>query len=206
MKIGVISDIHCNASALRRVLEEMPPVDHLLCAGDLVNQYGFSNEVFDLVDEFHIQFIQGNHEDTLLNNTNRRIFTQNLINPSHLEKVSSAPDSMELLFNGTSILMVHGSPWDHLKEYIFPNSYKLKMFEGLGFDIVIMGHTHIPMVKKIGEVILLNPGSCSAPRDGDPRSSYAIIDTHHREVYVERSSYNVEQESVLSILKEMKKQ
>ena len=36
MKVGVISDIHGNLVALEAVLEDMPPVDRLVCAGDVV--------------------------------------------------------------------------------------------------------------------------------------------------------------------------
>ncbi|TQR21868.1 hypothetical protein C9J85_18045 [Haloferax sp. wsp5] len=38
-RIGLLSDIHANAVALRAVLDDMEPVDALLCAGDIVG-YG----------------------------------------------------------------------------------------------------------------------------------------------------------------------
>ena len=34
----------------------------------------------------------------------------------------------------------------------------------LGVDVLISGHTHQPMVEKIDDVILLNPGSPTQPR------------------------------------------
>ena len=39
MKIGICSDVHNDWHALARALQEMQPVDYILCAGDIVSQY-----------------------------------------------------------------------------------------------------------------------------------------------------------------------
>jgi putative phosphoesterase len=44
MRIGIVSDIHANAAGLQLALERMGDVDELLCAGDIVEDYRFSNE------------------------------------------------------------------------------------------------------------------------------------------------------------------
>ncbi len=36
MELGILSDIHGNRVALAAVLADMPPVDGLVCAGDVV--------------------------------------------------------------------------------------------------------------------------------------------------------------------------
>lgn len=36
MKVGLVSDIHGNLPALEAVLEDMPAVDDIVCAGDIV--------------------------------------------------------------------------------------------------------------------------------------------------------------------------
>ena len=41
LKIGIVSDIHCDVVAFERALEEMGPVDLLMGAGDWVLQYRF---------------------------------------------------------------------------------------------------------------------------------------------------------------------
>ncbi|HUK79442.1 MAG TPA: hypothetical protein VLU91_02135, partial [Nitrososphaerales archaeon] len=38
-----------------------------------------------------------------------------------------------------------------------------------------------------------NPGSVGMPKDGDPRASYAILDTSTREVRFDRVEYDIEQ-------------
>ena len=45
MKLGIVSDLHCNIDGLERALEIMGPIDGLLCLGDSINEFGFSNEV-----------------------------------------------------------------------------------------------------------------------------------------------------------------
>jgi diadenosine tetraphosphatase ApaH/serine/threonine PP2A family protein phosphatase len=74
------------------------------------------------------------------------------------------------------------------------------------------GHTHVPMVGWLladdvvvqpparGEVslprapraVLLNPGAVGQPRDGDPRASYAWVDTRTQCVSFRRVEYDVE--------------
>ena len=37
-------------------------------------------------------------------------------------------------------------------------------------DIMIHGHTHVPTIEKIGEIIYINPGSVSLPRNHSQNS------------------------------------
>ena len=48
--------------------------------------------------------------------------------------------------------------------------------EGRGFDIVMFGHTHRPIIDYHKDVIALNPGSLSYPRQEGKRPSYIIMD------------------------------
>jgi putative phosphoesterase len=47
---------------------------------------------------------------------------------------------------------------------------------GVEADIILLGHTHLPMIRRIGNQTVVNPGSVGQPRDGDPRASYAVIE------------------------------
>src|SRR5215213_9544045 len=48
MRIGIVSDVHCNADGLRLAIEHMGPIDELLCAGDIGYQYRFGNDVIEV--------------------------------------------------------------------------------------------------------------------------------------------------------------
>jgi len=45
-----------------------------------------------------------------------------------------------------------------------------------GADIVMFGHTHVPMVQKIDGVTFVNPGSITSPRQPGRRPSYAFME------------------------------
>ena len=51
MKVGIVSDIHCNARGLAIALDLLGEVDELLCLGDAIFEYQFSNEVVALLKE-----------------------------------------------------------------------------------------------------------------------------------------------------------
>ena len=82
--------------------------------------------------------------------------------------------------------MVHASPWEPFDAYIYPQSPQLARFAQLPYDVVILGHTHVPMVRRVDGVTIINPGSCSQPRDQDRRGSYAILDVERTEVEIRR--------------------
>ena len=42
-------------------------------------------------------------------------------------------------------------------------------------DILVHGHTHLLRADKVGENYILNPGSVSIPKGGNP-ATYAILD------------------------------
>lgn len=50
-----------------------------------------------------------------------------------------------------------------------------------GADIVCYGHTHRPVIDRDQEVIAINPGSLSYPRQENHRPSYAIMEIDHKE-------------------------
>jgi protein phosphatase len=59
-------------------------------------------------------------------------------------------------------------------------------------DILVVGHSHIPMDMVFKGIRILNPGSVGQPRDGDPRASYAILDTETWSFSIYRVKYDVE--------------
>jgi len=186
VKIGILSDIHAEPKALRRILADMPSVDRVLCAGDAVSEYQFCAETVQLLQHVKAQCIQGNHEMVLFSGSNAAYLKQCQAEfaPALLDVLATAPVSLELEAAGARLLMVHASPWKPFEEYILPKSPKLARFAQLPYDFVILGHTHVPMVQRVDGVTVINPGSCSQPRDQDRRGSYAILDMERREVEI----------------------
>jgi putative phosphoesterase len=188
VKIGILSDIHAEPKALRRVLADMPCVDRVLCAGDAVSEYQFCAETVQLLQHVNAQCIQGNHEMVLFSDRNAAYLKKCQVEfaPALLDALATAPISLELDMAGARLLMVHASPWKPFEDYILPRSPQLARFARLPYDFVILGHTHVPMVECVDRVTVINPGSCSQPRDQDRRGSYAILDLERREVELRR--------------------
>jgi predicted phosphodiesterase len=63
LKLGIVSDVHCNIVGLKRAVELMGDIDELLCLGDSIYEYRFSNEVIRYLREVGAQVILGNHEE-----------------------------------------------------------------------------------------------------------------------------------------------
>ncbi|MBI3246763.1 MAG: metallophosphoesterase family protein [Deltaproteobacteria bacterium] len=190
MKIGIVSDIHADARALRRTLEDMPSADVILCPGDAISEYRFCADTVDLLKQAKVVCIQGNHEVVLFGGRNPAYFKKcrETFAVESLEFLSAAPLSRELEFDGVKVLLVHASPWEPYDEYIYPGSARLARFATLSHDLVCFGHTHVPLIHHAGSVTVVNPGSCSQPRDQDRRGAYAIFDTYTREATVHRFS------------------
>jgi putative phosphoesterase len=184
MRIGIVADIHCNHQALAIALERMGPVDELLCAGDAVYQFRFSNEVMELLHRHHARYVLGNHEEVLLGRWGERARNAPSVRRENLTYMQSQPFNLDVRVNGQRLYMVHGSPWEPHDEYIYPNSPALKRLSQIGSDFVVLGHTHYHMAERVGRSLVINPGSCGEARDhrNGFRLSYAILDTETEEV------------------------
>ena len=188
MKIGILSDVHADPQALRRTLEDMPAVDRVVCAGDAVSEYRFCAETVEILQRANVWCIQGNHEMVLFGGRNPQYLKkcQAEFSPNLLDFLASAPLSLEFDSAGARVLVTHASPWQPFDEYIYPWSPQLAQLPQLPYDFVILGHTHVPMIHRSEGATVINPGSCSQPRDQDQRGSYAVLDTEQREVEVRR--------------------
>ncbi len=99
---------------------------------------------------------------------------------------------LQLQIDSKKILMVHGSPWNPLNEYIYPDA-DLEHFTHLPFDIIFMGHTHRPFIRKSGDVMVVNAGSCGLPRDQGNLASCAIYNTKTGKCEIIRVPFDTEQ-------------
>lgn len=190
MKIGIVSDIHADPKALRRALEDMPSTDVLLCPGDAVSEYRFCTETVEILQQANALCIQGNHELVLFGGRNPAYLKKcrAMFPAEALDFLATAPVSRDLEFKGTKTLLVHASPWEPYDEYIYPGSARLARFAALPYDLVCFGHTHVPLIHQAGNVTVVNPGSCSQPRDQDRRGAYAVFNTHTQEATIHRFS------------------
>jgi putative phosphoesterase len=184
MRVGIVSDIHCNARGLAQALDQMGDVDEVICAGDTIYQYRFSSDVVRMLRERGAHTIQGNHEEVFLSPDGERARSSANVDQRELAWLAERPLDLRVQVNGKSLYVVHGSPWEPRREYLYPHSETLARFEEFDADIVILGHTHYQMVKRVGRTLLINPGSAGESRDSRNgfQLSYAVLDTATDEV------------------------
>jgi putative phosphoesterase len=184
VKIGIVADIHCNHEALRIALECMGTVDELLCVGDAIYQFRFSNEVMELLQQRGARYILGNHERILLGTWGERARSLPTVRRENLKYMASQSYHLEAQVDGKKLVMAHGSPFDPPDEYIYPNSPALGRLAQIDADYIILGHTHYHMAAPVGRALVINPGSCGEARDhrNGFRLSWAMLDTETEEV------------------------
>jgi putative phosphoesterase len=184
MRVGIVSDIHCNATGLARALALMGDVDELLCLGDSIYEYRFSNAVVALLKERGAQVILGNHEEGFLGPHGTRARARGDIDDALLRWLAAQPLRRRLQFGAMTVLMVHSTPWEPRGAYIHPDSAELARFAEADADIVLYGHTHQQVVRRFGKVTVANPGSTGEARDSrnGRQLSFAVLDTASGEV------------------------
>ncbi|MFW6195663.1 MAG: metallophosphoesterase family protein, partial [Chloroflexota bacterium] len=107
--------------------------------------------------------------------------------------------------------MVHGSPRNPVWEYLTTEDAAIENLTHFSTRGCLIGHTHVPFLASVengesvkltaarpgraiaisGQRFYLNPGSVGQPRDGDPRASYALLDTEEMTVEFRRVSYDI---------------
>jgi putative phosphoesterase len=186
MRLGIVSDIHGNLVGLQEALAVMGPVDELLCLGDSIYQYRFSNEVVALLKTVGARIILGNHEEIFLSEVGTRAREREGVDQNLVAFLADQPHRRTLTYGRKKVLMIHSTPWEPRGEYIFPHNEKLALFAEAGADFVLYGHTHVQLVRRIGEVVVVNPGSAGEgrhTRDG-LLMSCAVLDIRTGEAHV----------------------
>jgi putative phosphoesterase len=206
MRIAFISDVHSNLHALKVVLKhiEFLGVDRIYCCGDIVGYNAFPEECINLLREREIECVLGNHDWAVLTGDTSGFNPYGVAGVEYsIRKISRVNRlflegfKRNIRFNvgGFSFYLAHGSPRDNIFEYVFPTvpDFVLEEFARIaGSDVVVLGHTHVPMERRVDSVLFLNPGSVGQPRDGDPRCCFMVFDSDDFSYKWFRLEYDVE--------------
>ncbi len=140
------------------------------------------------------------------------IWTQKTLTPISSAYLRSLPEKIVL---EEKITIVHGSPRYPIWEYILSTLTALENFGHFETPWCLVGHSHVPVIFAFNENkpnfcdafvppenepvfldpdfrFIINPGSVGQPRDGDPRASYAILDSEKGVVELRRVVYPVD--------------
>jgi putative phosphoesterase len=209
MRILIVSDIHGNWPALRAVLEEESKADKVLCLGDLVDYGPCPKECVSWARSLPTDswVMQGNHDRGVARRENPKCsppyrhltkatqeFSIRLLAPTDLQFLRDLQARREFLLEGSKCLACHATPRDPLYRYVRATDdacWEVEIAAARFPDYLFVGHTHWSFHKRIGQTVLVNPGSVGQPKDGDPRAAYAIwIDG---DIFLRKTWYNIEE-------------
>ena len=200
MKIAIISDIHGNDVAFETVLAaiEREEPEQIICLGDVAANGSQPRETLARLRALDCPVVMGNTDDwvlspkpfTIRNEDDQRLYEVELWAAAQLTEADKAfirtfqPTVALDLDNGRSLLCCHGSPRSYM-EGIFAATPQDKLADYLaGVDVtaVFSGHTHVPLLRRYKNTLLVNPGSVGLPfvKIGDqiinpPWAEYALV-------------------------------
>jgi putative phosphoesterase len=208
MKLLLVADLHANWPALRAVLASARDVDAVLCLGDIVN---YGPHPVPCVEWAQHQvrpgwIVQGNHDHALGRDEDPRCsapyralaaamqrYTASQLTVAAKEFLANLPQGISHKIEGARFFLCHAVPTDQLHGYVQADDEARWARECAVVgnpDFVVVGHTHRPFIRQIGETTVVNPGSVGQPKDGDARASYALW--HDGKVTLHRATYDIE--------------
>jgi predicted phosphodiesterase len=195
--------------------------DHVLVLGDLIGYGADPNAVIERIRELNpVALVRGNHDKVSSGLESADGFNAIARAAAHWTSIELTDDNRHWIARlphgpvivDADIEICHGSPVDE-DEYIFGHVEARSAFAAVTRPICLFGHTHYPAVFEYangtvdgtrgamglapelqllpGVKYLINPGSVGQPRDGDPRTAYAIVDRPGARVELVRLDYPV---------------
>ena len=210
MKTAVISDIHGNFQALASVMADFQKqgCKKVLCLGDYAMAGPQPRKVLEYIMNKGQDWImiKGN-TDKMITDFDLKMYDKlnqkfpimanallddvDIIEKEKKEFLASLPERKEVMIEGVSTLLVHGSP-RKINEDILPNmriSEVQEMIMDETADLILCGHTHVPCgYQTMTKQTIVNVGSVGRPMTGTPKANYAIIDFNNGTFTVEHRS------------------
>lgn len=212
-RLAVLADIHGNLPALEAVIADVAgeTLDQVIVAGDLINGGPFSREVLETVFDQGWVAIRGNHEMYLLEHEHpvsdagarRRLFCsvallQEQLGEAWRARIAVMPDELTLRFaDAPPLRVLHGSPGNPFRSVtrLTSDAEVRELLAGVKERCVVSGHYHIPFLRQLEELQIVNPGPVGTPMDGRRDACYALLEgdergwrVEHRRVAVDYSA------------------
>ena len=201
MRLLLIADVHANWEALLTLQRAEKQPDAVLSAGDAVG-YGPDPALCARWLLTHASpAVRGNHdaamaagacsgapaelaeaaEDTLA-------YARRMVAPAEVAGLAHWPLTATAEYGGARFYIVHGTPADPLNGALnaatASDAELDALFGDIAADVIVLGHTHMPALRRFGDKLIVNPGSLGQPRYGVPDATFAAwedgrIQIHH---------------------------
>ena len=165
-RIGLVSDVHAVPAALSEALAifKRNQVDKIICAGDIAGYFEAVEATIELLVENNCASIAGNHDQTFIETHADETET-----PAY-RFLATLPETLEFEVDDRRVYVVHAHPpaSQHggiklldVDGNLIPGqlAYWHQQLQDADYDVLIVGHTHQVYAQRIGDVMLINPGS-----------------------------------------------
>ncbi len=170
MKIGVISDTHGSLEAWDKAINHFKECDLIMHAGDVL-YHGPRNPLPPGYDPKKLA--------ESINNSPIPVFIVRGNCDAEVEEVMLELPILSPYFftfiDGFKILMLHGTNYIE-EEKLAEVGAKYRA------DLVVFGHIHTPVIKKMDNTVIFNPGSPSLPFTTE--ATVGILDTEVRKIEI----------------------
>lgn len=209
MKYAILSDIHANAEALRRVLADAAQngADRIVCLGDVVGYGPLPAETLALVRQAASLVLAGNHDDAVSGRGSAEAFNGLAADAVTRHRAALSADDLAWLKGLPYVGTLDGARAAHGDFVDPPKFYYVDDAEGAAANfaatdapLLFVGHTHVPALAVVGDSgtvhltgpqdftlepnkrYIVNPGSVGYPREanGVCQSSYVLYDASAR--------------------------
>lgn len=195
MRIAVLSDIHSNHYALEKCLSFIYEnnVDGMIFLGDYITDCPYPmktlNILMNLPKKYKVWFIRGNREEYLINyhktregfsygsKTGALLYTYENLTNEAMEWILNLPDKIHIDLDGCGTAFAcHCPPYFEYRQKE-PSTEKIKeVGENMNEDILLCAHSHIPLIKRYKNKLIVNSGGVGVAIDGITDAQFAILE------------------------------
>ncbi|WP_412029137.1 metallophosphoesterase family protein [Deinococcus yunweiensis] len=191
MRVAFISDLHGNIHALTAVKRFLADniVNQVVVVGDLVGYGASPGPVIDFVkregwatglgsSDMRVAIDLGDRNDRKGVADQVLVWTKKMLSPDQMDFLRRLPPGGRITTPVGRIRYFHGSPHDpEARMDLMANERELEaLADTLAARVVVVGGSHVPFVRMIGETTFVDPGSVGLTLNHEPGADVAIVD------------------------------
>ena len=196
-RLGVISDVHGDFAALQEALAQLDRLDvaEIVCAGDVLDWGPSPGRCLELLQERGIPCVRGNHD--FLDSGGSIFEPLDFLSGKAVAYLRAMSRNLERTIAGFRVVVWHASPGDVMRG-IHPDrgAEAGAILATAGADVLVVGHTHVPMHLPAPKGAIVNPGSIlRQPPTSEPipaSGTFAVLELPSSTFTVYRASDGAE--------------
>lgn len=191
MRIAFISDLHANIHALtsvKRFLSENI-VNQVIVVGDLVGYGASPGPVIDFVrregwatglgsSDMRVSMELGERAERKGVADQVLVWTRKMLTPEQNDYLRRLPPGGRIMTPVGRVRFFHGSPHNPEERIdLMAQERELEaLADTLSSRVIVVGGSHVPFVRVIGDTTFLDPGSVGLSLNHEPGADVAIVD------------------------------